>query len=162
MSLRGTTSDNSGFVGRDATVEVAEEDLVADFEEDVVLPVAAATPATNDPYPDTQNYRGAAATADKLVEPKETAKHAWKVAGAAQEGRSSRARVTDAEWTTSDNSWFVGRDGTVEVAEEDLVADFEEDVVPPAAAATPATDDPYPDTPNYRGAAAAADKLVEP
>ncbi|CAI7877831.1 unnamed protein product [Closterium sp. NIES-53] len=99
MSLQGTTGDNSGFVGRDGTVEVTEEDLMADFEEDVVPP--AAVGGLQHPYLDNAHYRGGAATAaDKLVEPEETAAHAWTVAGAAQDGPASHARVTEAECVT--------------------------------------------------------------
>ncbi|CAI5973876.1 unnamed protein product [Closterium sp. NIES-64] len=73
MSLGGTTGDNTRLLGR-APEEEEEEAMQAEG----VREVAVAT-GLEVLYQETPNYRGAAAEADRMIEPRETARHAWRV-----------------------------------------------------------------------------------
>ncbi|CAI5942202.1 unnamed protein product [Closterium sp. NIES-65] len=73
MSLGGTTGDNTCLLGR-APEEEEEEAMQAEG----VREVAVAT-GLEVLYQETPNYRGAAAEADRMIEPRETARHAWRV-----------------------------------------------------------------------------------
>ncbi|CAI5929162.1 unnamed protein product [Closterium sp. NIES-64] len=70
MSLGGTTGDNTRMLGR-ALEEEEEEAMQAEG----VREVAVAT-GLEVLYQETPNYRGAAAEADRMIEPRETARHA--------------------------------------------------------------------------------------
>ncbi|CAI7771191.1 unnamed protein product [Closterium sp. NIES-54] len=70
MCLRGTTGDNTCLLGQ----APEEEEMQAEG----VREVAVAT-GLDVLYQETPNYRGAAAEADRMIEPRETAKHAWRV-----------------------------------------------------------------------------------
>ncbi|CAI6004763.1 unnamed protein product [Closterium sp. NIES-65] len=72
MSLGGTTGDNTRLLGR--APEEEEEAMQAEG----VREVAVAT-GLEVLYQETPNYRGAAAEADRMIEPRETARHAWRV-----------------------------------------------------------------------------------
>ncbi|CAI5964545.1 unnamed protein product [Closterium sp. NIES-65] len=73
MSLGGTTGDNTRLLGR-ALEEEEEEAMQAEG----VREVAVAT-GLEVLYQETPNYRGAAAKADRMIKPRETARHAWRV-----------------------------------------------------------------------------------
>ncbi|CAI5992684.1 unnamed protein product, partial [Closterium sp. NIES-65] len=72
MSLGGTTGDNTRLLGR--APEEEEEAMQAEG----VREVAVAT-GLEVLYQEIPNYRGAAAEADRMIEPRETARHAWRV-----------------------------------------------------------------------------------
>ncbi|CAI5999367.1 unnamed protein product [Closterium sp. NIES-64] len=72
MSLGGTTGDNTRLLGR--APEEEEEAMQAEG----VREVAVAT-GLEVLYQETPNYRGAAAEADRMIEPRETTRHAWRV-----------------------------------------------------------------------------------
>ncbi|CAI5976476.1 unnamed protein product [Closterium sp. NIES-65] len=72
MPLGGTTGDNTRLLGR--ALEEEEEAMQAEG----VREVAVAT-GLEVLYQETPNYRGAAAEADRMIEPRETARHAWRV-----------------------------------------------------------------------------------
>ncbi|CAI5489895.1 unnamed protein product [Closterium sp. Naga37s-1] len=72
MSLGGTTGDNTRLLGQ--APEEEEEEMQAEG----VREVAVAT-GLEVLYQETPNYRGAAAEADRMIEPRETARHAWRV-----------------------------------------------------------------------------------
>ncbi|CAI5993547.1 unnamed protein product [Closterium sp. NIES-65] len=74
MSLGGTTGDNTRLLGRAPEEEEEEEAMQAEG----VREVAVAT-GLEVLYQETPNYRGAAAEADRMIEPRETARHAWRV-----------------------------------------------------------------------------------
>ncbi|CAI5535167.1 unnamed protein product [Closterium sp. Naga37s-1] len=74
MSLGGTTCDNTRLLGRAPEEEEEEEAMQAEG----VREVAVAT-GLEVLYQETPNYRGAAAEADRMIEPRETARHAWRV-----------------------------------------------------------------------------------
>ncbi|CAI5974660.1 unnamed protein product [Closterium sp. NIES-64] len=74
MSLGGTTGDNTRLLGRTPEEEEEEEAMQAEG----VREVAVATDLEV-LYQETPNYRGAAAEADRMIEPRETARHAWRV-----------------------------------------------------------------------------------
>ncbi|CAI5956070.1 unnamed protein product [Closterium sp. NIES-64] len=69
---KGTTGDNTRLLGR--APEEEEEAMQAEG----VREVAVAT-GLEVLYQETPNYRGAAAEADRMIEPRETARHAWRV-----------------------------------------------------------------------------------
>ncbi|CAI5517983.1 unnamed protein product [Closterium sp. Naga37s-1] len=71
MSLGGTTGDNTRLLGRAPEEEEA-------MQAEGVREVAVAT-GLEVLYQETPNYRGAAAEADRMIEPRETARHAWRV-----------------------------------------------------------------------------------
>ncbi|CAI5953875.1 unnamed protein product [Closterium sp. NIES-64] len=71
MSLGGTTGDNTRLLGRAREEEEA-------MQAEGVREVAVAT-GLEVLYQETPNYRGAAAEADRMIEPRETARHAWRV-----------------------------------------------------------------------------------
>ncbi|CAI7784497.1 unnamed protein product, partial [Closterium sp. NIES-53] len=73
MCLGGTTGDNTRLLGQ-APEEEEEEEMQAEG----VREVAVAT-GLDVLYQETPNYRGAAAEADRMIEPRETARHAWRV-----------------------------------------------------------------------------------
>ncbi|CAI5949837.1 unnamed protein product [Closterium sp. NIES-65] len=68
----GTTGDNTRLLGQ--APEEEEEEMQAEG----VREVAVAT-GLEVLYQETPNYRGAAAEADRMIEPRETARHAWRV-----------------------------------------------------------------------------------
>ncbi|CAI6004565.1 unnamed protein product [Closterium sp. NIES-65] len=72
MSLGGTIGDNTRLLGW--APEEEEEAMQAEG----VREVAVAT-GLEVLYQETPNYRGAAAEADRMIEPRETARHAWRV-----------------------------------------------------------------------------------
>ncbi|CAI6003788.1 unnamed protein product [Closterium sp. NIES-65] len=72
MSLGGTIGDNTRLLGR--APEEEEEAMQAEG----MRKVAVAT-GLEVLYQETPNYCGAAAEADRMIEPKETARHAWRV-----------------------------------------------------------------------------------
>ncbi|CAI5986339.1 unnamed protein product [Closterium sp. NIES-64] len=72
MSFGGTTGDNTRLL--DWAPEEEEEAMQAEG----VREVAVAT-GLEVLYQETPNYRGAAAEADRMIEPRETARHAWRV-----------------------------------------------------------------------------------
>ncbi|CAI5985568.1 unnamed protein product [Closterium sp. NIES-64] len=74
MSLGGTTGDNTRLLGRAPEEEEEEEAMQAEG----VREVAVAT-GLEVLYQETPNYRGAAAEAGRMIEPRETARHAWRV-----------------------------------------------------------------------------------
>ncbi|CAI5952771.1 unnamed protein product [Closterium sp. NIES-65] len=74
MSLGGTTGDNTRLLGQAPEAEEEEEAMQAEG----VREVAVAT-GLEVLYQETPNYRGAAAEADHMIEPRETARHAWRV-----------------------------------------------------------------------------------
>ncbi|CAI5470855.1 unnamed protein product [Closterium sp. Yama58-4] len=76
MSLGGTTGDNTRLLGK-APDEEDEEDEEP-MQAEGVREVAVAT-GLEVLYQETPNYRGAAAEADRMIEPRETARHAWRV-----------------------------------------------------------------------------------
>ncbi|CAI5941118.1 unnamed protein product [Closterium sp. NIES-65] len=71
MSLGGTTGDNTRLLGRAPEEEEA-------MQAEGVREVAVAT-GLEVLYQETPNYRGAAAEADRMIEPRETARHAWRL-----------------------------------------------------------------------------------
>ncbi|CAI5951438.1 unnamed protein product [Closterium sp. NIES-65] len=71
MSVGGTTGDNTRLLGRAPEEEEEEEAMQAEG----VREVAVAT-GLEVLYQETPNYRGAAAEADRMIEPRETARHA--------------------------------------------------------------------------------------
>ncbi|CAI5492559.1 unnamed protein product [Closterium sp. Naga37s-1] len=73
MCLEGTTGDNTRLIGR-APEEEEEEEMQLEGVREVV--VATGLDVL---YQETPNYRGAAAEADRMIEPRETARHAWRV-----------------------------------------------------------------------------------
>ncbi|CAI5961216.1 unnamed protein product [Closterium sp. NIES-65] len=73
MSLGGTTGDNVRRLGR-APEEEEEEAMQAEG----VREVAVAT-GLEVLYQEIPNHRGAAAEADRMIEPRETTRHAWQV-----------------------------------------------------------------------------------
>ncbi|CAI5946402.1 unnamed protein product [Closterium sp. NIES-65] len=75
MSLGGTTGDNTRLLGRTPEEEEEEEEAM---QAEGVREVAVATDLEV-LYQETPNYRGAAAEADRMIEPRETARHAWRV-----------------------------------------------------------------------------------
>ncbi|CAI7790238.1 unnamed protein product [Closterium sp. NIES-53] len=75
MSLGGTTDDNTRLLGRAPEEEEEEEEAM---QVEGVREVAVAT-GLEVLYQETPNYRGAAAEADRMIEPRETARHAWRV-----------------------------------------------------------------------------------
>ncbi|CAI6010818.1 unnamed protein product [Closterium sp. NIES-65] len=75
MSLGGTTGDNTRLLGRAPEEEEEEEEAM---QAEGVREVAVAT-GLEVLYQETPNYRGAAAEADRMIEPRETARHAWRV-----------------------------------------------------------------------------------
>ncbi|CAI7796837.1 unnamed protein product [Closterium sp. NIES-54] len=77
MSLGGTTGDNTRLLGRAPEEEEEEEEEEA-MQVEGVREVAVAT-GLEVLYQETPNYRGAAAEADRMIEPRETARHAWRV-----------------------------------------------------------------------------------
>ncbi|CAI5954558.1 unnamed protein product [Closterium sp. NIES-65] len=70
MCLGGTTGDNTRLLGQ-APEEEEEEEMQAEG----VREVAAAT-GLDVLYQETPNYHGVAAEADRMIEPRETARHA--------------------------------------------------------------------------------------
>ncbi|CAI5482857.1 unnamed protein product [Closterium sp. Yama58-4] len=74
MTLGGTTGDNTRLLGQAPEEEEEEEGMQAEG----VREVAVAT-GLEVLYQETPNYRGAAAEADRMIEPRETARHAWRV-----------------------------------------------------------------------------------
>ncbi|CAI7775294.1 unnamed protein product [Closterium sp. NIES-53] len=76
MSLGGTTGDNTRLLGRAPEEEEEEEEEAMQVEG--VREVAVAT-GLEVLYQETPNYRGAAAEADRMIEPRERARHAWRV-----------------------------------------------------------------------------------
>ncbi|CAI7870049.1 unnamed protein product [Closterium sp. NIES-53] len=77
MSLGGTTGDNTRLLGRAPEEEEEEEEEEA-MQVEGVREVAVAT-GLEVLYQETPNYRGAAAEADRMIQPRETARHAWRV-----------------------------------------------------------------------------------
>ncbi|CAI7843405.1 unnamed protein product [Closterium sp. NIES-53] len=77
MSLGGTTGDNTRLLGRAPEEEEEEEEEEA-MQVEGVREVAVAT-GLEVLYQETPNYRRAAAEADRMIEPRETARHAWRV-----------------------------------------------------------------------------------
>ncbi|CAI7812765.1 unnamed protein product [Closterium sp. NIES-53] len=73
MCLEGTTGDNTRLLGQ-APQEEEEEEMQAEG----VREVAVAT-GLDVLYQESPNYREAAAEADRMIEPRETARHAWRV-----------------------------------------------------------------------------------
>ncbi|CAI5948300.1 unnamed protein product [Closterium sp. NIES-64] len=73
MSLGGTTGDNTRLIGQ-APEEEQEEEMQAEGEREVAMATGLEVL-----YQETPNYRGAAAEADRMIEPRETARHAWPV-----------------------------------------------------------------------------------
>ncbi|CAI5993350.1 unnamed protein product [Closterium sp. NIES-65] len=73
MCLGGTTGDNTRLLGK-APEEEEEEEMQAEG----VKEVAVAT-GLEVLYQETPHYRGAAAEADRMIEPVQTARHAWRV-----------------------------------------------------------------------------------
>ncbi|CAI7777890.1 unnamed protein product [Closterium sp. NIES-53] len=71
MCLGGTTGDNTRLLGQ----APEEED---EMQAEGVREVAVAS-GLDVLYQETPNYRGAAAEADRMIEPRETARHAWRV-----------------------------------------------------------------------------------
>ncbi|CAI5992100.1 unnamed protein product [Closterium sp. NIES-65] len=71
MSVGGTTGDNTRLLGRAPEEEEEEEAMQAEG----VREVAVAT-GLEVLYQETPNYRGAAAEVDRMIEPRETARHA--------------------------------------------------------------------------------------
>ncbi|CAI5993791.1 unnamed protein product [Closterium sp. NIES-64] len=67
MTLGGTTGDNTRLLGQ--APEEEEEEMQAEG-------VATGLEML---YQETPNYCGAAAEADRMIEPRETAMHAWRV-----------------------------------------------------------------------------------
>ncbi|CAI5937746.1 unnamed protein product [Closterium sp. NIES-64] len=88
MSLGGTTGDNTRLLGR-APEEEEEEAMQAEG----VREVAVAT-GLEVLYQETPNYRGAGAEADRMIEPRETARHAWRVPDLGVEPDVSAARCS--------------------------------------------------------------------
>ncbi|CAI5988320.1 unnamed protein product [Closterium sp. NIES-64] len=76
MPLGGTTGDNTRLLGR--ALEEEEEEEEEAMQAEGVREVAVAT-GLEVLYQETPNYRGAAAEADRMIEPRETARHAWRV-----------------------------------------------------------------------------------
>ncbi|CAI5973551.1 unnamed protein product [Closterium sp. NIES-65] len=75
MSLGGTTGDNTRLLDRAPEEEEEEEEAM---QAEGVQEVAVAT-GLEVLYQETPNYRGPAAEADRMIEPRETARHAWRV-----------------------------------------------------------------------------------
>ncbi|CAI5990770.1 unnamed protein product [Closterium sp. NIES-65] len=73
MSLGGATGDNTRLLGR-APEEEEEEAMQAEGVREV-----AVANSLEVLYQETPNYCGAAAEADRMIEPRETARHAWRV-----------------------------------------------------------------------------------
>ncbi|CAI5983399.1 unnamed protein product [Closterium sp. NIES-65] len=73
MSLGGTTGDNTRLLGR-APEEEEEEAMQAEGVREVAMATGLEVL-----YQETPNYRGAVAEADHMIEPRETARHAWRV-----------------------------------------------------------------------------------
>ncbi|CAI5987821.1 unnamed protein product [Closterium sp. NIES-64] len=71
MSLGGTTGDNTRLLG-----QAPEEE--EEMEAEGVKEVAVAT-SLEVLYQETPNYRGAVAEVDHMIDPRETARHAWRV-----------------------------------------------------------------------------------
>ncbi|CAI5959781.1 unnamed protein product [Closterium sp. NIES-65] len=71
MSLGGTTGDNTRLLG-----QAPEEE--EEMEAEGVKEVAVAT-SLEVLYQETPNYRGAVAEVDRMIDPRETARHAWRV-----------------------------------------------------------------------------------
>ncbi|CAI5502274.1 unnamed protein product [Closterium sp. Naga37s-1] len=67
--------DNTRLLGRAPEEEEEEEEAM---QAEGMREVAVAT-GLEVLYQETPNYRGAAAEADRMIEPKETARHAWRV-----------------------------------------------------------------------------------
>ncbi|CAI5533118.1 unnamed protein product [Closterium sp. Naga37s-1] len=78
MSLGGTTGDNTRLLGKAPEEEEEEEEEEEAMQAEGVREVAVAT-GLEVLYQETPNYRGAAAEADRMIEPRETARHAWRV-----------------------------------------------------------------------------------
>ncbi|CAI5958301.1 unnamed protein product [Closterium sp. NIES-64] len=72
MCLGGTTGDNTRLLGK--APEEEEEEMQAEG----VKEVAVAT-GLEVLYQETPHYRGGAAEADRMIEPVQTARHAWRV-----------------------------------------------------------------------------------
>ncbi|CAI7790500.1 unnamed protein product [Closterium sp. NIES-53] len=72
MCLGGTTGDNTRLFGQ------ALEEEEVEMQAEGVREVAVAS-GLDVLYQETPNYRGAAAEADRMIEPRETARHAWRV-----------------------------------------------------------------------------------
>ncbi|CAI5991022.1 unnamed protein product [Closterium sp. NIES-64] len=79
MSLGGTTGDNTRLL-RKAPEEEEDDDEEEEeaMQAEGVREVAVAS-GLEVLYQETPNYRGAAAEADRMIEPRETARHAWRV-----------------------------------------------------------------------------------
>ncbi|CAI5481116.1 unnamed protein product [Closterium sp. Yama58-4] len=75
MTLGGTTGDNTRLLGQASEEEEEEEE---EMQAEGVREVAVAT-GLEVLYQETPNYRGAAAEADRKIEPRKTARHAWRV-----------------------------------------------------------------------------------
>ncbi|CAI7875034.1 unnamed protein product [Closterium sp. NIES-54] len=72
MCLGGTTGDNTRLLGQ--APEEEEDEVQAEGMREVA--VASSLDVL---YQETPNYRGATAEADRMIEPRETARHAWRV-----------------------------------------------------------------------------------
>ncbi|CAI7822737.1 unnamed protein product [Closterium sp. NIES-54] len=72
MCLGGTTGDNTRQLGR------APEEEEEPLQTEGIREVGVAT-GLDVLYQETPNYHGAAAEADRMIEPKQTARHTWRV-----------------------------------------------------------------------------------
>ncbi|CAI5985288.1 unnamed protein product [Closterium sp. NIES-65] len=99
MSLGGTTGDNTRLL-RKAPEEEEDDDEEEEeaMQAEGVREVAVAS-GLEVLYQETPNYRGAAAEADRMIEPRETARHAWRVPDLGVEPVASAAEeaVTEGE-----------------------------------------------------------------
>ncbi|CAI5495289.1 unnamed protein product [Closterium sp. Naga37s-1] len=76
MCLGGTTGDNMRLLGK--APEEEEEEEEEEMQAEGVREVAVAT-GLEVLCQETPHYRGAAAEADRMIEPVQTARHAWRV-----------------------------------------------------------------------------------
>ncbi|CAI5964050.1 unnamed protein product [Closterium sp. NIES-64] len=132
MCLGGTTGDNTRLLGKAPEEEEEEEEMQAEG----VKEVAVAT-CLEVLYQETPHYRGAAAEADRMIEPVQTD---MCLGG-----------------TTGDNTRLLGKAPEEEEEEEEMQAEGMKEV----AVAT-CLEVLYQETPHYRGAAAEADRMIEP
>ncbi|CAI6001453.1 unnamed protein product [Closterium sp. NIES-65] len=78
MCLGGITGDNTRLLGKAPEEEDEEEEEQQQLQVEGVMEVGVAT-GLDVLYQETPNYRGAAAEADCIIEPKQKARRAWRV-----------------------------------------------------------------------------------
>ncbi|CAI6005805.1 unnamed protein product [Closterium sp. NIES-64] len=90
MSLGGTTGDNTRLLG-----QAPEEE--EEMEAEGVKEVAVAT-SLEVLYQETPNYRGAVAEVDRMIDPRETARHAWRVPDLGVDPAVSAGEEAELKW----------------------------------------------------------------